>query len=378
MPGAEKDLVAPNLARLTGEGVTFTRAYVSNPVSAPSRAALHTGRYSHAVGMPWNGRSLPREYPCLSQAFADAGYQTGYTGKWYLDADDTASGPRRRGFQYWAAIDDDLNPALEFIGKSKSSPFFLFVSFGPYEAPERYVKSYRSEELTPRDNVPAAFEGEARKMLAGYYRRCSSIDGSVGRLLKALDEQGVAENTIVVFTGDHGDMLRSHGLEGNGSWYEESAGVPLLIRWPGKLAAGSTQDWLFNNIDVAPALRGLCGLPPIEGAQGEDRSALIRNRGAGERPESIYAQGELGAPREWRMVVRGWDKLVVERELKVTHLYNLAQDPFEKDNLAGDRGTIRRQEELAALLRRWIVRSGDRVPYPGRAPAEEKTNERKD
>jgi hypothetical protein len=78
------------------------------------------------------------------------------------------------------------------------------------------------------------------------------------------------------------------------------------------------------------------------------------------------------------MVVRGWDKLVVDRELKVTHLYNLAQDPFEKDNMIGDRGTIRRQEELAALIRRWIVRAGDRVPYPGHAPAEEKTNERKD
>ena len=66
------------------------------------------------------------------------------------------------------------------------------------------------------------------------------------------------------------------------------------------------------------------------------------------------------------MVVRGWDKLVVDRELKVTHLYNLAQDPFEKDNLAGDRGTIRRQEELAALIRRWIIKTGDRVPFPGR------------
>jgi arylsulfatase A-like enzyme len=371
MPGADKDLVAPHLARLAVEGVEFTRAYASNPAIGPSQAALHTGRYPHSVGMPWNGRLLPADYPCLSQAFADAGYQTGLIGKWHLDGDATPSGPRRRGFQYWAAIEDGWKPALEFIGKSKPGPFLLFVSFGSYQPPERYAKRYKPEELSLRENVPAPLETDARKLLAAYYGLCSSVDDHVGRLLKALDEQGAAENTIVVFTGDHGDMLHSHGLEGKGSWYEESAGVPMLMRWPGKLAAGSKQDWLFNNIDLAPTLRGLCGLPPIEGAQGEDRSTLIRNKGAGERPESIYVQGELGTPQEWRTVVRGWDKFVVDRELKATHLYNLAQDPFEKDDLAVDRGTIRRQEELAALIRRWIVKSGDRVPYPGRAPVEE-------
>jgi arylsulfatase A-like enzyme len=358
--------VAPHLARLTGESVEFTRAYVSNPVSAPSRAALHTGRYSHSVGVPWNGRTLPLEYPCLSQAFAEAGYRTGYAGSWHLDGEHVPSAPRRRGFQYWAPITDDGSKgAIEFIGKQQASPFLLFLSLGGH------VVGGRGGDLTLRDNVPAAFETEARRVLAGYYARCSSIDNSVGRLLQGLQEIGVAENTIIVFTSDHGDMLRSHGLEGTGIWYEESAAVPLLMRWPGKLAAGSKQDWLFNNIDIAPTLRGLCGLPPIEGAQGEDRSTLVRNKGAGERPESIYVQGELGKPQEWRMVVRGWDKLVVDRELKATHLYNLAQDPFEKDNLAGDRGTIRRQEELTALIRRWIVRTGDRVPYLMRAPAEE-------
>ena len=409
----QTELIAPHLDRLKAEGVEFTRAYVANPVCAPSRAALQTGRYPHAVSMQWNGLRLPLEYPCLADAFAEAGYKTGYIGKWHLDGGEdpgyTPPGPRRRSYQYWAAFnhahsyfdflyflddakgvkasgyepDHQTGLALEFIRKNQGGPFLLFVSFGPphgpYRPPERHAATYKPESIPLRENVPAAFEAAARKTTAAYYGLCSSIDDNVGRMLQALDEFQIASNTVVVFTGDHGDMLYSHGLEDKKFWYEESAGVPLLMRWPGQLAAGTKQDWLFNNIDIAPTLRGLCGLPPIEGAHGEDRSALIRNRGAGERPESIYAQGELGSPREWRMVVRGWDKLVVDRELKVTHLYNLAQDPLEKDNLAGDRGTIRRQEELAALIRRWIIKTGDRVPFPGRRNGERNgIHERKD
>jgi len=296
---------------LLPDAVTFTRAYASNPDSAPSQAALHTGRYSHATGVTGSGRVLDPDQRCFAQNFADAGYRTVYAGRWDLDGD---SNPRPRGFSH----SDD-----------KAAPFLHFAYLG---------------------GTNAAMHASAERLM-----------------------ESVPANTIVIVTGDHGRAEE----EGRGPFHEEQAGVPLAIRWPGKLAAGK-QDWLFNNVDVAPTLLGLCGLPPLEAAQGEDRSALILHQGVGERPESIYAQGELGTAREWRMVVRGWDKLVVDRGLNVTHLYNLAQDPLEKDNLAIDRATIRRQEELGALLRRWILKAGDRVPYPVRTRAEEKKNERKD
>ncbi|MFN0106495.1 MAG: sulfatase, partial [Bryobacteraceae bacterium] len=406
MPPGDKDLIAPHLARLTGEAVEFTRAYVANPVCTPSRAALQTGRYPHSVSMPWNNRLLPVTERCMAEAFAAAGYKTGYIGKWHLDGDGKPGfvppGPRRRGYQYWAAFNrghlyfnsiyfrDEDKPismegfepdyqtdlAIDFIRQNQASPFFLFLSFGPPHTPRRpparHAATYKPASFQVRDNVPGSYEAEARKGMAGYYGLCTALDENVGRLLETLDKLRLAEDTIVVFSADHGDMLGSQGLEYKGVWYEESAGVPLLIRWPRRLTAGTKQDWLFNNIDIAPTLRGLCGLPPMEAAQGEDRSALVLAAGRGERPESVYVQGRLGAAGEWRMVIRGWDKLVVDRELKVTHLYNLAQDPLEKDNLAGDRGTIRRQEELLALMRRWILWTGDRVPYPGRAPVEEK------
>lgn len=406
MPGAgDKDLIAPRLAELTRQGVQFPRAYVANPVCTPSRATLQTGRYPHAVSMPWNNRQLPVAETCVAEAFAAAGYKTGYIGKWHLDGDAKPGfvppGPRRRGYQSWAGFNrghayfnsvyfrDEDKPiegagfepdyqtglAIDFIRENQAAPFFLFLSYGPphtpRKPPERHAATYKPSALHPRGNVPASYDAQARKGMAGYYGLCTSLDENVGRLLDALDELRLSQGTIVIFTADHGDMLGSQGLEYKGVWYEESAGVPLLIRWPGRVAAGSTQDWLFNNIDMAPTLRGLCGLNAIEAAQGEDRSNLILQGGAGNRPESIYVQGRLGTPGEWRMVIRGWDKLVVDRDLKVTHLYNLAQDPLEQDNLAADRATIRRQEELQALMRRWMIKSGDRVPFPGRAPAEE-------
>lgn len=307
------------MARLAADGMAFPRAYAANPAGGPSRAALHTGRYPHAVAVPWDGRALAAEYACLADGFAKAGYETGIVGKW--DLDDVRD--VRRGYAYWAdggTADQRAALAVTYLRKQRTAPFFLFAALGKMNGDQ--------------------------------------ADGLVGRVVAEAGPE-----TLVVVTADRG--LGTRGTPG--SFLEESVGVPLVMRWTGRLAAGTEQDWLFNNVDLAPTLRGLCGIAAMEGAQGEDRAALILGGGSGERPESVYLQGELGTPREWRVVIRGWDKLVVDRALKVTHLYNLAQDPLETDNLAVDRASIRRQEELLALMRRWIIKTADRVPYPGAA-----------
>lgn len=404
MPGTQsspldQDLIAPNLAKLTAQSVNFSRAYVSNPVCTPSRATLQTGMYPHAVDMPSNDRLLPIKHPCLAQQFSNAGYRTGYIGKWHLDGDQRPGfvppGPRRRGYQYWAAFNrghfyfnstyflDTPDPirrsgfepdyqtdlAIDFLKAGREKPFFLFLSYGPPHTPrtppERHANTYQPENFHLRENVPAAYADQARKGAAGYYGLCTALDDNVGRLLKALDETGQAQNTIVVFTADHGDMLGSHGLEYKGVPFEESTGVPLLMRWPAKLKASSTQDWLFNNVDMMPTLCGLAGVAHPEGLHGQNRAQLILE-GKGPRPESTVVQGRLSSDGEWRMIVRGWDKLVVDRQMQVTHLFNLAQDPFEKNNLASGRAATRLQEELLSLLRRHILLTADRVPYPVR------------
>ena len=300
----------------------------------------------------------------MSAVLKRAGYRTGYIGKWHLDgAENPGFVPpeRRRGFDYWAAFNVDhrhydsvyfgdepvpirasgFEPdyqtglAIDFLRRTSRQPFYLYLSFvaphAPLTPPERHA-TYNPAELRLRDNVPKSVEQAARQNLAGYYGLCSAVDENVGRLLRELDERGLASDTIVVFTSDHGHMLGSQGLDEIDLPYEESSGIPLLIRYPGRIRAGTTIDRLISNVDYAPTLLSLCGIEPQKGMQGVNLANLL-TRGRGPSPESIYAEGGLGQPHEWRMIVRGRYKLVVDSALRPTHLYNLNQDPYERENL---------------------------------------------
>ena len=116
----------------------------------------------------------------------------------------------------------------------------------------------------------------------------------------------------------------------------------------------------MSNVDYAPTLLALCGQTAPEGTQGNDLASLLAG-GDGAQPESIYAEGKLGQPDEWRMIVRGLDKLVVDASMKPTHLFNLGQDPYELKNLMAEGQERRKRDELVALLRRWAFRTSDRV-----------------
>jgi arylsulfatase A-like enzyme len=398
LPSAgDPDLRAPNLARLAEIGVTFSRAYTTNPVCSPARASIMTGRFPHSCKMPRNNLLLPLEERCLAEQYRRAGYATGYIGKWHLDGAEIPGfvppGPRRRGFDYWAAFNrghfyydstyfrDTPEPiresgfepdyqtrlAIDFIRTHKEKPFLLFLSWGPPHSPRRppdRVKGlYEAGQFHLRPNVPASYASQARKGYLGYYGLCSALDENLGRLLRELEQNRLLADTIVVFTADHGDMLGSHGLENKGVPYEESARIPCLVSYPRRLKGGRTDDTLISNLDYMPTLLGMCGLDAPQGIQGQDLSELILN-GAGRRPESVYVQGRLGTPGEWRMIVRGFDKLVVDAKFEPTHLFNLAEDPYEMTNQIDDRTQRRRIDELTAVLKSWSRRTGDRVPYP--------------
>jgi arylsulfatase A-like enzyme len=228
----------------------------------------------------------------------------------------------------------------------------------PRTPPPEFRNHYDPRAFALRDNVPFRYEEQARKGHAGYYGLCTALDRQLGRLLKALDASAQTSDTIVVFTADHGDMLGSHGMEYKNEPYEESARIPLLIRHPRALRAGSVNDTLISNADFMPTLLSMCGAAPPEGVQGNDLAALLLT-GKGQHPESIFAEGKMGSPEEWRMLVRGFDKLVIDREGEVTHLYNLAADPFEMSNQATARAERRRKDELTTLLELWRRRTND-------------------
>ena len=394
-----KDIRVPNLDGLALEGMQFNRAYAADPLCTPSRAALATGRFPHACGVPRDDIRLPLNWSTLSSQMKDAGYRTGYVGEWRLDGSETPgyvpSGPRRRGFDYWAAFnrgnrffesvyfrdrpepirapgfepDYQTDLATEFIEQNRQNPFFLFLSWGPPRPPRnppaRMAQAYAADRIQLRANVPVEIEQRVRNEYADYYAMGTALDQDLGRLLNVLDRNSLAADTLVVFTSDHGDMLGSHGLEDKNAPYEESARIPLLIRYPKLIKAGVRRDDLMvSNVDLMPTLLALCGTPVPETVQGRDLSAVIV-KGEGGGQESIFAEGKLGSADEWRMVVRGLDKLVLDARLEVTHLYNLGQDPMEMENLAHEPSQELKRDELRALLKEWMRRTEDRMDASG-------------
>jgi arylsulfatase A-like enzyme len=391
LPSAgDPNLSAPNLQRLAEQGVYCSRVYTSYPVCCPSRAATLTGKLPHAAGVRRNHSLLPLEQKTMSAAMKAAGYRTGYIGKWHLDgAENPGFVPpeRRRGFDDWFAFNvdhrhydsvyfrDDPVPvqtsgfepdvqtdlAIEFLRKDRGRPFYLYLSFvaphAPLTPPQRYAAAYDPARLQLRSNVPKTAEAEARKDLAGYYGLCSAVSDNIGRLLKELDERSAAEDTIVVFTSDHGHTLWSHGVDGIDSPFEESARIPLIVRYPRRFRAGTTYGGLISNIDFAPTLMSLCGVPSPQGMQGTNFATRLT--GSGGSADSIYAEGGLGQEYEWRMVVSGRYKLVVDAKLRPTHLFDLVRDPDEQDDLVGKPSLDSVTERLQGLRRRWASRTGD-------------------
>ena len=235
---------------------------------------------------------------------------------------------------------------------------------GPRSAPYREARVRDPKTFRLRPNVPEDLQAQAQAEYGLYYGVCSALDQAIGDLLRALDDQHLAGETIVVFTSDYGEMLGSQGLDEADVPFEEAVRVPLVIRHPRLNAAGRSSDFLVSNVDLMPTLLGFCGAEIPDGVQGRDLSSLI-STGQGSRPESIYSVGHLDAADEWRLVVRGLDKLVVDRKLEVTHLYNLGQDAYELENRAEDPLQELKRDELKALLREWMRRTGDGMDPSG-------------
>jgi arylsulfatase A-like enzyme len=268
---------------------------------------------------------------------------------------DTPDPVRTTGFE--GNYQTDL--AIEFLRRQTSQPFFLYLSWvaphSPFTPPHQY-DTYDPRRLRLRPNVPPASEAATRKNLAGYYGLCAAVDANLGRLLAQLKALGLARDTIVVFTSDHGEMLGSHGIDAIDLPYEESTRIPLVIRYPGRIRAGSEEKTLISNVDFAPTLLSLCGAAIPRGVQGVDHSgALTGSRGR--VPDSIFAEGALGQKDEWRMIVRGRYKLVAAADMSATHLFDVGSDPYELNDLVAQESKRDLRRRLIEELRDWARRT---------------------
>ncbi len=394
--GSDPLVRTPHFDRLAEQGARWTRAYAANPLCTPNRSAITTGRFPHQTSMITNSLMLPPAERCISHVFGEAGYATHYIGKWHMDGQAKPGfvppGWRRRGFGtfegfnrghfyyktptftsegermnvkgYEPTLQTDL--AIQFMKRNKDRPFFCYLSWGPphmpYKPPKRFDR-FKRDGLEWRPNVPAGQRKHKKttRELAGYYGLCESLDHELGRLLRALDELRLADNTLVVFTSDHGDMHGSHGKRYKGHPEEESLHIPLLMRCPARIKAGQTPPTLVSSIDLMPTLLSVCGLETPSTCTGRDLSAAV----LGERApavQSIYAEGRMHGDGAWRAIVTPRNKLAVNTAGKVTHLFDLAKDPYEMKNLADEKAQAKLRTDLLAKLHRWAKDTGD--PFP--------------
>lgn len=403
-------VATPNFDRLAERGARFTRVYAANPVCTPDRSCILTGRYSHQQGMIFNNITLPPCEHTIAEVFSDAGYATHYIGKFHIDGKDIPGfvppGWRRRSFQTFEGFNrghwyptgaqyfdnngkllkpDVYEPtyqtdlAIEFMKRNRNHPFYCYLSWGPPHQPYHPSKEwdiYDPAKLDFRPNVPAEVRNDpkARRWMAGYYGSCSALDHEMGRLIRFLEESGLADDTLLVFSSDHGDMLGSHGLYYKEKPEEESLHIPLYISMPGRIRAKQSISTLVSSIDLTPTILSLCGLSPYLGITGKDLSGAVFGRGP--NVDFIYAEGAMtdGKPRdiqggygvmggkEWRALVTPTHKIVQTIDNRTAALFDLERDPYEMKNLAGERPAAALQRELLAQMRRWAKEVGD--PFP--------------
>ncbi|MFB3827374.1 MAG: sulfatase [Bryobacteraceae bacterium] len=399
-----RDVRTPHIDRLAGESLVVRNTLANTPVCCPARAVLLTGQYAHRNGMVANDLRLRENSIGLAKTLRHAGYRTGFIGKWHLDGGPrmpgyVPPGPRRQGFEFWAANEcshqhfdtqyfrDSAEPipirkfepeawtdlGIEFLRAADKRPWFLTIQMGPphdpYKAPPEYARRYDPARLTMRPNWRKAERAPGPEAIAEYYGMITAIDDQVGRILRELETLGMAEDTIVLFSSDHGDMLGSHGLRLKRKPWEESVLVPGIIRYPRALKRG-TSDCIFTHVDFAPTLLGFCGIQPPAGMQGADLSGPLAGKGQG--PDSAFFQifgpyaGD-GTDDGWRGV-RTRRYMYARYESRPWVLYDLEKDPYQMNNLADSKPLV---DQMERRLNEWMSRTGDSWKYNWHAPVED-------
>ena len=390
----------PHVDRLADQSVDFTNAVSGCPVCCPYRGSLMTGRYPLSHGVFLNDVCLSNDATSVAEAYNSAGYETGYIGKWHLDGHGRSSfipPKRRQGFKFWrtAECTHDYNKshyyadapeklfwkgydaiaqteeARQYIRRQGDDPFALFLSWGPphnpYQtAPDQFKGQVTAGDVVLRPNVPPEAQAAARRDLAGYYAHIAALDACVGRIVQTLGECGLAEDTILVFTSDHGDMIGSQGEIRKQRPWDESIRVPFLVRYPGRLGSqGRKLIAPVNTPDIMPTLLGLCGIDIPETVQGTDRSKLLEG-GQADADEAalITCPSPFG---EWTRQQGGREYRGV-RTARHTYvrtldgpwlLYDNQEDPYQLKNLCGRPDHASLGRELEAALSARLEETGD-------------------
>lgn len=420
----------PCLDQLAAEGVNFTDAVSSYPVSSPARGMLMTGMYPLHSKVTGNcnsetapyGVELPQDARCWSDVLKEQGYRMGYIGKWHLDSPhkpyvDTNNNrgkiawnewcppERRHGFDHWIAYgtyDYHLKPmywdttaprdsfyyvdrwgpayeadkAIEYINAQKrEQPFALVVSMNPphtgYElVPDRYKDMYKDLDVEAicagRPNLPAKGTKTGdffRQSIRDYYACITGVDENVGRIVDALKQNGLFDNTIVVFTSDHGDVMGVHEHIGKNIYYEEAMRIPLIISWPQKIRPRRDNKLTIAFADLYPSLLSLMGF-------GKEIPASVQTFDLSEEILTGKTDKEMAQPYYYVQFdnhATGYRGLRTQTYTYVVHatdgkvddiiLFDRAKDPYQMNNIAGRHPEL--VSRLGKQLKEWLTKTND-------------------
>jgi len=397
----------PNLDKLAAESVNLFNAVSTCPVCTPYRASLLTGQYPLTHGLFLNDAPLKNEAITIAEVCKDAGYDTAYVGKWHINAGGRSNyipQDRRQGFDYWKVLEctHNYNNSPYYAGNDPTKlywkgydaiaqtrdvgeyikahaendkPFLMMLSWGPPHdpygtAPAKYRQMFKAKNIQLRPNVPANKAKAAKKKLAGYYAHIAALDDCMGNIVEAIDKAGIKDNTILVFTSDHGDMLYSHGHRNKQRPWDESARVPFLIRYPAKLGnKGRNIDMPFGSTDIMPTLLSLCDLNIPKSVEGVDYSRVLA--GKVKAPDNA-ALIECPSPFGQWLRINGGKEYRGIRTKRYTYvrdldgpwlLYDNQKDPYQQNNLANSPQTASLQENLDAKLTAKLKQRGDEFKH---------------
>jgi len=415
--------VTPNLDRMAAEGVRFEHAFTCQPVCGPARACIQTGKYATEVGCFHNGIVLPTDERTIAHWMSEAGYEVGYIGKWHLASnrgeDSYATRPvppeRRGGWKdYWLAsdvleftshsydghmfdaemkkvdfpkdryrVDCVTDFALDYLRtRDRDGPFFLFVSYiAPhhqnahkrYEGPEGSKERFKDYEV-PGDLVGT--EGDWRENFPDYLGCCASLDENLGRVRACLDELGLAEETLVFYASDHGSHFRTRNAEYKRACHDACVRVPMVACGPG-FRGGKVIDGLVSLIDVPPTFLAAGGVETPGHMKGRALQGLVEGVAAN-WPEEVCLQiseaqvGRAVRTKRYKYSVSAPDKAGGQDPSSGSYLeeylYDLEQDPHERENLVRDPGLADVRARRAEPRTRRRGEAGEAEPVIGPAP----------
>ncbi|WP_020617155.1 sulfatase-like hydrolase/transferase [Paenibacillus daejeonensis] len=408
--------LTPNFDRMARMGTHLDYAFTCQPVCGPARSSLQTGLYATETGCYTNGIPLPEDMPTLAKYYNAASYETGYIGKWHLACtrDQPVPPQLRGGYKHWLAADalehtsdaydtkvyneageavqlpgyrvDALtDAAIRFIDQQSraDNPFFLFLSYlephhqnhrDDYPAPDVYRDAYTSR-WTPPDL--AALTGTAPQHLGGYYGMVKRLDEALGRVMDVLRSLRLTEETIILFTSDHGSHFKTRNGEYKRSCHESSIRVPTAL-YGGDFIGGGRVGELVSLVDLVPTLLDASGIEVPAHMQGRSIVPLLRGARA-DWPQEVFVQisesqvGRAIRTHRWKYSVSAPDADPIRDASAPVYqeefLYDLYADPYELSNLAGYESHREVADTLRETLIRRIVEAGEAPPVIEPAPS---------